>query len=118
MNAPEKVLISHPLRILRDSRGRSALDAILGFFAFLLVLPPLVSAAVMLGHSAIGMLASVLATAIPWLGIVVLVAVAGACCAAILASRPDPYHADGSFNLPPPPPIQRPPGGSSRHYDS
>jgi hypothetical protein len=102
---------------LQCKAGRSSLDTLFGFFVFLVLVPPIVSAAVHLANSLMQLMTSIVAIAIPWLGGIVLVAVGGACLAAIIASLPHPHRQDLPIGLPLPPPVQRPPGFPQRRHD-
>jgi hypothetical protein len=103
--------------LLGRSAGRFSLDALLGFLAFLILVPPIVSAGVYLANSLLQFLTSIVAIAVPWLGLIVLIAVGGACLAAIIASLPHPHRQDLPIGLPLPPPVQRPPGLPQRRHD-
>ncbi len=91
--------------------GRSLLEAIIGFLVIVALVPPIVS-------GVLYTLASFLGLAIPWLGVIALVAVAGACVAAVVASLPQARPADEPPAVPTPlPPAQRPPGIPRRRRD-
>jgi len=104
--------------VLAESFGRSLVEALVGLFTALLLLPPIVAAVVHLATTLEHLVLSVLAIAIPWLGLVALVAVLGACLAAILAGRTHTLPTAGPPTLPPPvPPTPRPVGSRDQRYD-
>jgi len=91
--------------------GRSSIEAVIGLLAVLVVVPPIAS-------TALYAMASVLGLVIPWLGLAVLVAVTGACVAAIAASLSRARTFDGPPVYPPTlPPVPRPPGIPDRRRE-
>jgi hypothetical protein len=97
--------------------GRTTLDSLLGFLTLLVLIPPMVSAVLLLANSFLQFLTSIVATALPWLGLVALVAVAGAVLAACGLARPRTHYLDEPAALSPIPPVVRPPGLPRRRQD-
>lgn len=85
--------------------GRAMLEALIELVVALLIVPPLLCCA----FQAVAM---VIGIVLPWLALVAVVVVLGACLAVVLSNRPDRPLPDGR-PLPPPlvvPPVRRPPG--------